>query len=322
MTLFFYVDCIIRVNLCYSISNHTNRANTMKFDVFLSHNSEDKPAVEVIGLLLQEAYNLKCWLDKWYLVPGEPWQEALEKALDDSQAVAVFIGPNTISLWENEEMRNALEERVQNKSRRVIPVLLPGAPDKESLKLPRFLRRLTWVDFRTGGLHDISALHRLYCGISGKIPGSPVELAAKFDASAIDLQLVFSAGFYEDELATQPATSAVYSRETYHVKLDWRFEGKLAAHFCGVWQVKIGLDAIGKADEYTSELYTIDMDPCQKDGYSHTFIITPDTVHPAEHGTVYVISATLSTLDPCGRPGQIWAYGMGTKVIFVPGTAT
>lgn len=42
-----------------------------EFDVFLSHNSKDKPAVEIIAKKLKEAYGLKCWLDKWNLVPGK-----------------------------------------------------------------------------------------------------------------------------------------------------------------------------------------------------------------------------------------------------------
>jgi hypothetical protein len=52
----------------------------------------------------------------------------------------------------------------------VIPVLLPGANMPESKRLPRFLARLTWVDFR-GGLEDPQALHRLVSGIAGVPPG-------------------------------------------------------------------------------------------------------------------------------------------------------
>jgi tetratricopeptide (TPR) repeat protein len=142
----------------------------MTDDVFLSHNSKNKPAVEQIARLLTNEYGVSCWLDKWNLVPGEPWQEALEEALEQCKTVAVFVGPNTISPWENEEMRSALEMRAHDKTRRVIPVLLPGAPDSRDLKLPRFLSRLTWVDFR-GGLDDKDALYRLYCGIQGIRPG-------------------------------------------------------------------------------------------------------------------------------------------------------
>jgi hypothetical protein len=145
-------------------------ADKFNFHVFLSHNGKDKPAVEQIARLLRDEHNIKAWLDKWNLVPGEAWQDAIEDALDDCQTVAVFLGPSGIGPWENEEMRSAIEDRVQDPQRRVIPVLLPGAPDNKDLDLPRFLRRATWVDFRSG-LDDKEALYRLNCGIIGKAPG-------------------------------------------------------------------------------------------------------------------------------------------------------
>lgn len=72
--------------------------------------------------------------------------------------------------WQNEEMRSALESRVHDAGFRVIPVLLPGGKKPGEEKLPRFLRRLTWVDFRTG-LDDEDAFHRLLAGIRGQAPG-------------------------------------------------------------------------------------------------------------------------------------------------------
>lgn len=138
------------------------------YDVFLSHAGQDKPAVEELARRLRRR-RLKPFLDKWHLVPGEPWQEALEEALDRSRTFAVFIGPGGIGPWQNEEMRDALDARVRDKSLRVIPVLLPGASMPEEKELPRFLRRLTWVDFR-GGLDDAEALHRLVSGIKGVAP--------------------------------------------------------------------------------------------------------------------------------------------------------
>ena len=140
----------------------------MKFDVFLSHNGKDKPAVEILAHKL-EAKGFTVWLDKWNLIPGNPWEEEIEEALDQCQTFAVFVGPSGIGPWENEEMRSALEDRVQDRNRRVIPVLLPGAPDNKNQKLPRFLRRTTWVDFRPG-LHNEDCLYRLECGIKGVAP--------------------------------------------------------------------------------------------------------------------------------------------------------
>jgi WD40 repeat protein/energy-coupling factor transporter ATP-binding protein EcfA2 len=140
------------------------------YDVFLSHNSADKPAVEAIARRLREEGGLTPFLDKWHLIPGEPWQEALEEAIDASGSCAVFLGPAGLGSWENEEMRAALDIRVQQPEFRVIPVLLPGANLPERGRLPRFLARLTWVDFRPG-LDDPDAFHRLVCGIQGIAPG-------------------------------------------------------------------------------------------------------------------------------------------------------
>lgn len=145
-------------------------------DVFLSHNSNDKPPVETLAHRLQSEAKLKPWFDKWNLVPGEPWQEALEAALDQSRTCALFIGPSGISPWHNEEMRAGLDRRVRESAFRVIPVLLPGGRMAERGELPRFLSRLTWVDFRgPDGVHDSEQFHRLICGITGQPPGRRAE---------------------------------------------------------------------------------------------------------------------------------------------------
>src|SRR3990170_529194 len=113
----------------------------LKYDVFLSHNSSDKDAVETIAHNLLDKEGLSPFLDRWHLVPGEPWEEGLEQALDASRTCAVFLGPAGLGAWENEEMRAALDKRVRNLSFRVIPVLLPGSVIPDRAKLPRFLSR-------------------------------------------------------------------------------------------------------------------------------------------------------------------------------------
>ena len=140
-------------------------ATEATYDVFLSHATHDKPKVEDLARRLK-AEGLKPFLDKWHLVPGEPWQEAIEIAMARSRTCLVFVGPGPLGPWQNEEMRSALDMRVRDNSRRVIPVLLPGA----SLSvLPPFLARLTWVDFRSG-FNDPQAFQRLVRGIQGKEP--------------------------------------------------------------------------------------------------------------------------------------------------------
>lgn len=141
-----------------------------QYDVFLSHNSQDKPSVKWLARKLEDEAKLTVFLDIWNLVPGDPWQEGLENALDASRTVAVFLGPAGISGWHNEELRDALSNRVDDPQRRVIPVLLPGTTMPEDDEIPGFLERLSWVDFREG-LDDEDAFHRLVAGIKGQAPG-------------------------------------------------------------------------------------------------------------------------------------------------------
>lgn len=140
---------------------------TKKYDIFLSHNSACKPAVESIAGILEDE-GIQVFLDIWHLVPGEPWQEALEQALENSTCCAVFLGPDGFGTWENEEMRVALEIRVRHSHYRVIPILLPGGnPDKANV--PPFLSRMTWVDLRKD-ITTKEALHPLIAAIHGLPP--------------------------------------------------------------------------------------------------------------------------------------------------------
>jgi signal transduction histidine kinase len=145
-----------------------------QYDVFLSHNHADQPAVEELARRLVQA-GVQPWLDTWNLIPGEPWQEAIEEALDSCATCAVFVGPSGTGPWQNEEMRAAIQRRVDERRIgerpfRVIPVLLPGAERGERSRLPSFLVATTWVEFHRS-LDDEAAFHRLVCGIQGLEPG-------------------------------------------------------------------------------------------------------------------------------------------------------
>ncbi len=130
------------------------------YDVFLSHASADKPAVEALARRLRKD-GFEPVLDKWHLVPGEPWQEALEETLASSRMCAVFVG-REFGPW---EMGAALAQRVRKVECRVIPVLLAGALEPADRDPPRFLSRLTWVDLRGGW--DDKSYQRFVSGIRG-----------------------------------------------------------------------------------------------------------------------------------------------------------
>jgi nucleotide-binding universal stress UspA family protein len=146
-------------------SSHGQGKSPAPFDVFLSHNSEDKPAVRELAYALK-ARGLKVWLDEWELRPGHPWQEALEQIIETTKAAAVLVGKDGLGPWQDAEMRGCLSEFVTGKKAPVIPVLLPGAPQRP--KLPLFLKGFTWVDLRHG--LTVESLDRLEWGITGKKP--------------------------------------------------------------------------------------------------------------------------------------------------------
>lgn len=97
-------------------------SESKKFDVFLCHNSNDKPQVEEIGIQLKTR-GLKPWLDKWELRPGLPWQPELERQIQHINAAAVCIGNNALGPWQDLEIQAFLRQFV-NRRCPVIPVLL------------------------------------------------------------------------------------------------------------------------------------------------------------------------------------------------------
>ncbi|MEH1901449.1 MAG: GUN4 domain-containing protein [Nostoc sp.] len=139
-----------------------------QYDVFLCHNSKDKPEViEIAHELTRQG--IKPWLDKWALRPGLAWQSLLEEQIENIKSAAVFVGSSGLGPWQSTEMRAFLNEFVE-RGCPVIPVLLRNTPQQP--KLPIFLRNHTWVDFRT----DTEAMENLIWGITGKPPEQKPKL--------------------------------------------------------------------------------------------------------------------------------------------------
>ncbi len=149
-------------------------------DVFLSHNSDDKPAVEELARRLKKK-GIRPWLDKWNLVPGKPWQKGILEALDECAACAIIIGPAGMGAWQVEEMQVAIDRRVKERGFRVIPVVLPGGERVQRSHSPNFLWQGSYVEFHA--LDDEEAFHALVSGIHGIEPGTGVEAGVE---AAID----------------------------------------------------------------------------------------------------------------------------------------
>jgi hypothetical protein len=196
---------------------------TEQFDVFLCHNSEDKPQVRKIAEQLQQ-YDLKPWLDIWEFSPGRSWQRLLEKQIEQISSVAVFVGKNGFGPWQQQELYAFLSVFV-GRDCPVIPVLLPNAPTKP--ELPAFLRGLTWVDFRVS---DPDPMYQLRWGITGKKPDQ--QTCPKYNLKpqmltpqAIQgIQFVFNVSFFffRIELGTK----------THGFRYFWVFLGNAVKAYC------------------------------------------------------------------------------------------
>ena len=131
--------------------------------IFLSYNSEDRPAVEKLADKLKAA-GLDIWFDQWHLLPGVAWQPKLEQALLDSHTCLVCIGPKGIGQWQEMERQVAIDRAVKDKQFRVIPVLLPKTERGKRGDVPLFLQTVTWIEFRESVDED-AVFQRLLSGI-------------------------------------------------------------------------------------------------------------------------------------------------------------
>lgn len=188
-----------------ALANTREQPQPRRLAVFLSHNSHDKPIVESIARSIDQP-DFEFWLDKWNLVPGTPWQPAIEDALTRCDACIVFVGPSGMGAWQHEEMRIAISRQVTQRGCRVVPVLLPGAERGERTQLPAFLVANTWVEFRRS-VDDKEHLRRLVCAIRGVPPGRAAETASQVEECPFrglqQFDLSDSDNFYGREAETQ-----------------------------------------------------------------------------------------------------------------------
>lgn len=135
------------------------------FDVFISHSSADKVAVRDIARRLK-ATGTSVWLDEEQLVAGQPWQQAIEEALQSVRSVIVFIGASGLGPWAESEVAYGIRRGIENPDFRLIPVLGPGASAED---IPLFLKTRTYVDLRD--LDDEDQFYLLVTALRGKSPG-------------------------------------------------------------------------------------------------------------------------------------------------------
>lgn len=131
------------------------------YDIFLSYNSKDRAEITKIAERMRSDGVLP-WFDTSDLAPGQRWHDELEQQIRKVSAAAVFIGSNGLGPWQEMEQQAFVNESLKREFR-IIPVLLPDAPD--GVQLPVFLAQWHAVDFR---LAQPDPFDRLLWAITGK----------------------------------------------------------------------------------------------------------------------------------------------------------
>lgn len=121
--------------------------------VFLSHASNDKPAVrKLYRRLLASGYNV--WLDEVNLLPGQDWRVEIGRAVRSSDIVIICLSSNSVAKegFVQKEIKTALDisEEMPEGTFFLIPVKL------EECEVPFRLNALQWVDlYEIGGYEKL-----------------------------------------------------------------------------------------------------------------------------------------------------------------------
>ncbi|MFN7928321.1 MAG: TIR domain-containing protein [Blastocatellia bacterium] len=114
----------------------------LQYDVFLSHNSKDKPRVRQLAERLRDA-GLRVWFDEWCIQVGDIIAFKVDEGLEQSRVLLLCLSENALgSGWVTLERSTAIHRDPSNAGRRFIPLLLSDC------EMPDTLRRYKYVDWR------------------------------------------------------------------------------------------------------------------------------------------------------------------------------
>src|SRR3954451_9414602 len=106
------------------------------YDVFLSHNSKDKPRVRKLAEDLRDA-GLRVWFDEWVLKPGDDIYLSIERGLEAARAQVLCLSSAALgSEWVTLERSTVLFRDPTNADRRFFPLLLADCRSETESALP------------------------------------------------------------------------------------------------------------------------------------------------------------------------------------------
>ena len=116
-----------------------------KHDVFVSYNSRDRLAVNVLVARMHNR-GIRCFFDTWDMLPGKGAVPQLVEGIEGSGIFIVFIGKHATGPWQDREIVTALIERMKDACS-IIPIFFPELPPEESEKLVDFLKSPSFISF-------------------------------------------------------------------------------------------------------------------------------------------------------------------------------
>lgn len=116
------------------------------FDVFVCHNSRDKPEIRRLNSELKNR-GVKTWFDEEQFEPGDLWQTKLERTIESINACVVVVGDSGFGPWQSAEQR-AFIDQFLSRGCTVIPIIIGNSENIP--ELPLFLRQFMWSDLRDG----------------------------------------------------------------------------------------------------------------------------------------------------------------------------
>ena len=109
-------------------------ADSFTYDVFLSHNSQDKPRVRTLAERLKQA-GLRVWFDEWVIKAGDDIYLAIERGLVAARVQVLCLSPAALgSEWVTLERSTVLFRDPTNKGRRFVPLLLADCTLPDALR--------------------------------------------------------------------------------------------------------------------------------------------------------------------------------------------
>jgi hypothetical protein len=154
------------------------------FDLFLSHNSADKPWTQRLASAVEADRTgppLKVFFDKWDIPPGADIPFEVEQGLQNSRYVGLVLSPESLaSDWSVLERSTAIFRDPAARQRGLLPLM------RRTCELPDMLARLKYIDFRRDQDFEesLSELVGMLRGVPARRSGEITEADVHFREDA------------------------------------------------------------------------------------------------------------------------------------------